>query len=657
MRAQSRVGTSLRGKYHIERLLGVGGMAAVFEAVHRNGRRVAVKLLHPQFSFSAEFRERFLREGRAANAVTHPGVVSVIDDDVTEDGGAFLVMELLDGQSVEEVWEDHGRRLQPKVVLALGRELCDVLSAAHQAGVVHRDIKPANLFLARGGQLKVLDFGLAQLQDSNRLKATATGLVFGTPAFMAPEQAAGRTSRIDPQTDVWAVGATLFVLLAGVTVHEGESAQHIVVRAATEPARSLLDVLPDAPGALVDVVDRALAYKRRARWTSAREMRDAICAACDELFGDPLVELPDPGDLTRVRQVLVPPRDEHGVHAFRAREAGRSSDTHDAYVTAARQPSPSSDTHDVYVSSAREAGTGSDTTYDAHVSARAIPEEPEAPTSDTHHSALPWRGDSSDTHEDTRPSRGESSDTDDVDAPARAAQGHLDEPGGRPGEAAWSSPPESRPLASPRRVVAALPLGTPRAPDLLSRPRLVGATTSQPISSIPPTANRRVQFAGRTVLTQLGGALRKLVADGSPTRRVAVFCAGLLWLVAIGWSYRWAAAPSQDPAATDTAATAISPTRSSADPSPSVIRPGSGPSAEWASAPPTSGAPPAPPQDSAVAAVAPPRSIPGATALQKPAAPTTAVPGTATTTPRMPDCNPPYAKDASGAKHWKLECL
>ncbi len=282
-RAETRVGTVLREKYRIERVIGIGGMASVYAATHRNGRRVALKLLHPELSIRADLRQRFLREAQAANAVKHPGVVAVIDDDVADDGAAFLVMELLEGQSVEELWEANGRRLPPKTVLALAFDLCEVLAVAHEAGVVHRDLKPANLFVTREGALKVLDFGIARVRDEAGPRATQTGSVLGTPAFMAPEQASGLVSELGPLTDIWAVGATMFTLLSGRAVHDGQSGQHIVFLAATRPAPSLASVSPEAPPEVVGIVDRALALQKAERWASAAAMRTAVGEAMTRL--------------------------------------------------------------------------------------------------------------------------------------------------------------------------------------------------------------------------------------------------------------------------------------------------------------------------------------------------------------------------------------
>ncbi|MGO9835552.1 MAG: protein kinase domain-containing protein [Polyangiaceae bacterium] len=290
-RAEQRIGTVLRGKYHIDRVLGVGGMAVVYAATHRNKKRFAVKMLHPELSIRDDIRTRFLREGYVANSVEHPGAVAVLDDDVAEDGAAFLVMELLDGVAVEQLCEQQGNRLPARVVLALSHQLLDVLAAAHARSIVHRDIKPANVFLTREGKLKVLDFGIARLRDATSNHATNTGMLLGTPAFMAPEQALAQSSLIDGLTDVWAVGATMFSLLSGGIVHVGDNPQQLMVQAATQPARSLATVTQASPR-VVALVDRALAFDKASRWTSAAEMRDAVREAYLGEFSTNLSEAP-----------------------------------------------------------------------------------------------------------------------------------------------------------------------------------------------------------------------------------------------------------------------------------------------------------------------------------------------------------------------------
>jgi serine/threonine protein kinase len=285
-RAQRREGTTLAGKYHIERVLGVGGMATVYAARHRNGNRVAIKLLHEELSLHGDTRARFLREGYVANAVLHSGAVRVLDDDIAEDGAAFLVMELLRGETLQTRAERRGGRLPCREVLALGHQLLDVLAAAHARGIVHRDIKPDNLFLTTERVLKVLDFGIARIQDEPGVAATATGIFLGTPAFMPPELALGRAAEVDARTDVFCVGATLWNLLSGEFVHEAPTAAELVVRSATQPARSLARVLPGAPKEVVALVDGALQFAREDRFAGAKVMQEALESAYLTLYGE-----------------------------------------------------------------------------------------------------------------------------------------------------------------------------------------------------------------------------------------------------------------------------------------------------------------------------------------------------------------------------------
>jgi serine/threonine protein kinase len=287
-RARSRIGTVLRGKYRLDSVLGVGGMAVVYRATHRNQAEFAVKMLHPELSMNDNIKGRFLREGYAANSVKHSGVVLVVDDDVAEDGAAFLVMELLTGMTCDELWTHFGGRVPIDVASAVAIELLDVLSAAHGRGILHRDIKPANVFVTREGVLKVLDFGIARVRDSMAISsaATGTGVLLGTPAFMAPEQVMGKPSDLDARADLWAVGATIFNLASGEMVHEAETGPQLMVKLATQPPRSILAVSPDAPSAIAAVVDRALSFDKNQRWATATAMQEALRSACAASYGD-----------------------------------------------------------------------------------------------------------------------------------------------------------------------------------------------------------------------------------------------------------------------------------------------------------------------------------------------------------------------------------
>jgi eukaryotic-like serine/threonine-protein kinase len=293
-RAAKRIGSVLCGKYRIDSVLGAGGMAVVFAATHRNQKRVAIKMLHPELSINTQLKTRFLREGYAANTVDHAGAVAVLDDDTGEDGSAFLVMERLEGEEVDRLWEKWERHLPEDVVLAIAGQLLDVLAAAHAKSIIHRDIKPSNLYVTTDGTLKVLDFGIARVRDvaSTGPSATSTGMMLGTPAFMAPEQALGKSNEMDGTTDLWSVGATMFALLSGRFVHEGESVTQIVIQVATQPARSLSAVVPNADRRIVEIVDKALAFNKSDRWPSALAMRDAVRATYSAIYGAKLNKEP-----------------------------------------------------------------------------------------------------------------------------------------------------------------------------------------------------------------------------------------------------------------------------------------------------------------------------------------------------------------------------
>jgi TPR repeat protein/tRNA A-37 threonylcarbamoyl transferase component Bud32 len=302
--AEARIGAVLKGKYRLERVLGIGGMAAVYKATHRNQAEFALKMLHPELSLREDVRTRFLREGYAANSVKHPGAVLVVDDDVTDEGVAFLVMELLHGCPVETLCAGGVGRLPVQATLSIGEQLLDVLAAAHDKGIVHRDVKPENLFVTTDGTLKVLDFGIARVREATAggSRGTKTGALLGTPAYMAPEQAYGRANEIDGQTDIWAVGATLFTLLAGESVHAGETAAELLIHAATIRARSLTDVAPEVPPDLAQIIDGALAFEKGSRWASAAVMRDALRELSLRLYG----EAPNRAHVAGLVQVGLP---------------------------------------------------------------------------------------------------------------------------------------------------------------------------------------------------------------------------------------------------------------------------------------------------------------------------------------------------------------
>ena len=335
-RARARVGTTLRDKYRLDAVLGVGGMAFVYRASDANGAQYAIKMLHPELSVRESIRKRFLREGRAATAVKHPGVVAIIDEDVADDGAAFLVMELLEGSSLEALADRRGGRLPVQLACAVLDQILDVLVLAHAGGVIHRDLKPSNVFLTKDGVVKVLDFGIARVRDGlaseNEATSTATGVLLGTPAFMAPEQARAKSSEIDARTDLWAAAATFFTLASGETVHKGDNSAQLMIAAATSFPRNVRSVAPVVPEQVARVVDRALAFDRATRFESAALMRDALRAACIEAFGArPSVSaMPTCESQTEIASAPTLPAD--------AVTGGSAEKTLPAVSTAAREP-------------------------------------------------------------------------------------------------------------------------------------------------------------------------------------------------------------------------------------------------------------------------------------------------------------------------------
>ncbi len=268
----ARIGQVLKDKWTLERLLGAGGMATVYAARHRNGKTVAVKMLHPEMSERADVRERFRREGYAANKVGHPGAVEVFDDDVAEDGSAFLVMELLEGEPLTARANRGIVEVEP--LLGWMDDILDVLAKAHEQGIIHRDLKPDNIFLTSDGRVKLLDFGIARVTDAVPTSfKTRTGTAIGTGPYMSPEQATGRLDELDGRADVFSVGATMFRLIARRKIHEAKNDADLLVAMATMPAPPLGSVAKGTPPFVCAIVDRALAFLPARRYPDARTMQ------------------------------------------------------------------------------------------------------------------------------------------------------------------------------------------------------------------------------------------------------------------------------------------------------------------------------------------------------------------------------------------------
>ncbi len=283
--ARTRIGRTLRNKWTLDKLLGVGGMAAVYECTHRNGSKVAIKMLHPNLMFETNFAQRLVQEGYVANKINHPAAVKVYDDDTDDtDGSVFLVMELLPGQTLSQ-FRRAKKRFNELETLKMLSPVLECLGNAHALGIIHRDIKPENLFVQPDGQVRVLDFGIARVSDSSNVTATRTGMVVGSPAYMSPEQALGKMNSVGPQTDVYAVGATMFALISGTTPHAGESTQEMIVLVATQQARKLASVFPEVNPRVAEVIDRALLYNIAERYPDAFAMLNEVREVIAELEG------------------------------------------------------------------------------------------------------------------------------------------------------------------------------------------------------------------------------------------------------------------------------------------------------------------------------------------------------------------------------------
>ncbi|MFO0648724.1 MAG: serine/threonine-protein kinase [Polyangiales bacterium] len=291
-------------KYKVARLLGEGGMGAVYEAENSwTRRRVAVKLMRPEFARDPEAVQRFLREAQSAAQIDHPNVVSVLDmgrDAAT--GSLYIVQEFLVGQDLSDYLGEHGA-VSPDESLELILPVIDGLATAHSLGVVHRDLKPENIFLVRGrgGRVvpKIIDFGIAKaLRPRENEFRTMIGQAMGTPAYMSPEQARGELD-LDARTDVWAIGVVLFQLLSGQLPFEyDENPQVMLAHVITQEPKSLDAVAPSVPSDLRAVVNLALTRDRARRLPDMPTFYAALTAtsvgsrARDTLRRNGPVELP-----------------------------------------------------------------------------------------------------------------------------------------------------------------------------------------------------------------------------------------------------------------------------------------------------------------------------------------------------------------------------
>jgi serine/threonine-protein kinase len=270
----------LIGRYAIRQRIGEGAMADVYRAHDPSiGRDLAIKILKQELRQNEEVKGRFLREARAAGALSHAGIVTIYD--VGEaDGYPYIAMELLDGEPLDEALSRQGK-LPVADVLRLGQQIASALAYAHGLGVVHRDIKPSNIMLCDGGRnAKILDFGIARVGESDRVRAevamlrTQVGQVLGTPRYMSPEQALGLD--IDHRSDLFSLGAVLYEMASGEPAFDGGSLATIAIQITREQPARLKSVLSDCPAGLQFIVDKLLAKDPDRRFANGSDLAEAL---------------------------------------------------------------------------------------------------------------------------------------------------------------------------------------------------------------------------------------------------------------------------------------------------------------------------------------------------------------------------------------------
>ncbi len=325
-----RVGTTIADRYRLIRVLGVGGMGAVYEAHHVfTHRRVALKLLRSEQAFSTDAASRFLQEARAPSSIGHPNIVEVLDAGVDPSVGMYLALELLEGEDLGAAVERDGIDL--RTLLEVASQILSALAAAHAAGFVHRDIKPENVFVTRDAsgavRARLLDFGIVRRVSADR-GLTSTGTVLGTPLYMSPEQARGE--HVDARSDLWSMGAMLFHALSGSAPFDGSNVNVVLVALLTSAPPSLRDRRADLACALRRRRPRPPRRPRRAVAVRAGDGRGARERPRPRRrgrppHGDDVPELPRGGagrSARRAPSTAGRPRPRGGVADRRRRRCG-----------------------------------------------------------------------------------------------------------------------------------------------------------------------------------------------------------------------------------------------------------------------------------------------------------------------------------------------
>ncbi len=315
-----QVGQVINNKYRLVRVIGDGGMGSVYEARHEVlGTTVALKFLHPELSRRAGLVQRFLQEARVSAAIQSPHVVRVSDVDQMQTGQAFIVMEYVEGKTLQTLYEElynAGQRLSYNDALEYACQMLDGVEMAHRTGVVHRDLKPDNVMLTKGPKgeplLKLLDFGIAKLKVTGELDRglTRPGVIMGTPEYMAPEQAYSADA-VDVRADIFSLGVMLFEMLAGRRPVGGDEPQEIASSYLTGQIAQLSDLAPHVPPELAKVVHKAMGPKPADRYDTLADFRNALqpfAAAAHAPSAGVIVATPTPSAVaSNNNSTTVPP--------------------------------------------------------------------------------------------------------------------------------------------------------------------------------------------------------------------------------------------------------------------------------------------------------------------------------------------------------------
>ena len=329
-------GDVIDGKYRIVRLIGEGGMGAVYEGENiRIHRTVAIKVLHAGVAENQDAVQRFEREAQAAGRIGSEHIVEVLDLGNLPDGDRFMVMEYMDGDSLSARIQKRGR-LTAQETYPIARQILEGLAAAHGAGIIHRDLKPDNVFLLkrRGGHadfVKLLDFGISKfsaLSGESGFSMTRTGAVMGTPYYMSPEQAKGAKG-MDHRADLYAVGVILYECVTGRVPFNADTFNELLFKIVLETPQPIEQVVPDSDPAFNQVVQRAMAREPAARYQTAREFQESVdaWAAGSGVVAAPAVFHATPNYTAQQTAQLIQPTPAGGSPRLATPEPGRQTGT------------------------------------------------------------------------------------------------------------------------------------------------------------------------------------------------------------------------------------------------------------------------------------------------------------------------------------------